>query len=81
MNSEDHAVERILERIIRLEEAQAFGERGVEQLSGEIYALGRRLDELVARVARLEHQAARAAESKAAGDDPAEVQDGAPPAE
>lgn len=72
MNGNDHAAERLLERIVRLEEAHAFGERSHEELSGELYALGRRLEDLTARIARLEQQAASAAEAKAAGADRSE---------
>jgi len=42
------------ERIQKLEEAQAFSERTVEELEEEVRALSRRVVELAAALARLE---------------------------
>lgn len=42
------------ERLTRLEEAQAFSERTVESLDGEVRALGDRIDALRRVVERLE---------------------------
>jgi uncharacterized coiled-coil protein SlyX len=44
----------ISERVTRLEEAQAFGERTAEQLHEEILTLVRRVDALTARLAKAE---------------------------
>jgi uncharacterized coiled-coil protein SlyX len=44
----------ISERVTRLEEAQAFGERTAEQLHEEILTLVRRVDSLTARLAKAE---------------------------
>ncbi len=44
----------ISERVTRLEEAQAFGERTAEQLHEEILTLVRRVDALTGRLAKAE---------------------------
>ncbi len=44
----------ISDRVTRLEEAQAFGERTVEQLHEEILTLVRRVEALTARLAKAE---------------------------
>ena len=52
--SEAETIAGLRERIERLEEGQGFAERAAEGLSAEVYALGRRLEELATRVGRLE---------------------------
>ena len=49
----------IVERVRRLEEAQAFAERTAEDLGEELRALGRRVSELHAAVRRLEGRVER----------------------
>ena len=53
--------DEVRERLMRLEEAQAFAERALEELGGEVRALGERLAELRAAVRRLEGQVERLA--------------------
>lgn len=42
------------DRIEKLEEASAYADRTVEQLSGEVFELNKKLEKTLARVARLE---------------------------
>jgi len=42
------------DRIEKLEEATAYADRTVEQLSGEVFELNKKLEKALARVARLE---------------------------
>ena len=60
-------------RLQRLEEAQGFSERTIEQLSAEIARLGRHLAEAQARIKRLEArlEQLREDEAETSGDDPA----------
>jgi uncharacterized coiled-coil protein SlyX len=43
-------------RLLKLEEAQAFSERTIEQLSAEMAELNRRLGEVSVRLSRLEQR-------------------------
>jgi len=47
------------ERIRKLEEGQVFADRTVEELSAEVRALGKRVGELGAAIARLEAKLAQ----------------------
>jgi len=53
----DHAHLALMDRISRLEESQAFGERSVDVLREQIDAIERRLAELGDRCRRLEASA------------------------
>jgi uncharacterized coiled-coil protein SlyX len=46
-------------RVSRLEEAQAYAERSIEQLNDEMVELGRRMTDILARLQRLEATAER----------------------
>lgn len=47
------------DRITRLEEAEAFAERSVEQLNGELVELNRRMTEVLTRLERVESRVER----------------------
>lgn len=53
-------VRRMEARILRLEEAQMYADRAVEQLHEEVLGLGRRVEEVLARIQRLEQRLERA---------------------
>jgi uncharacterized coiled-coil protein SlyX len=73
--------EELLERLMRIEESQAFTDRTVEGISDQVLSLYKKLDQLEAQVARLRRelnesasaadQQARDADAEDPGDDPA----------
>lgn len=52
--AEQYEIRRLGERVARLEEGQGFSERAAEGMSAEVYALGKRVDEVSRRLERLE---------------------------
>lgn len=66
---QDHA-----SRLTSLEEAQAFGERTIEQLHEQVLTLAKRVDALTARLARAEASLAERPAQRAGADDAPDIE-------
>ena len=56
------------DRVLKLEEAQAFSEHAMDELSAEVRELGKRVGELAALIARVEKRLAEGSQPEESSD-------------